>query len=286
MEKELKKHIESSLGHKITSLVPVSGGDISKAFKITAGTDQFFCKYQAGNLGYPILKAENDGLVAIAATGFIKTPRVIRLSKMETGGCLLMEYIESKSPAQKDMVQLGRKLSGLHAVKAASFGWKTDNFIGTLPQYNTRSDNWPGFYTSSRLLPQMKMAYDKGLLGKREIPSADKVEMRLHDICSPCEPSLIHGDLWGGNFLIEKNCTPYLIDPSVSYSHQGMDIAMSRLFGGFSSSFYRAYEENSDHPMPSQAEIEVYQLYYLLVHLNIFGASYASSVRGIVRRYF
>ena len=286
MEKELKKHIESSLGLKITSLVPVSGGDISTALKITSGADQFFCKYQAGDTGYSMLKAEKEGLEAIAAAGFIKTPRAIHLSKMDTGGYLLLEFIESKSPAEKDMMQLGLQLAGLHTVKAGSFGWERDNFIGSLPQYNARADKWAGFYTSSRLLPQMKMAYDKGLLSKREIPPADKIEITIKDICSPCEPSLIHGDLWGGNFLIAKNGTPYLIDPSTSYSHPGMDIAMSLLFGGFSSSFYHAYEESSDHPMPGNTEIELYQLYYLLVHLNIFGASYASSVRGIVRRYF
>ncbi|MEY8020405.1 fructosamine kinase family protein [Muriicola sp. SD30] len=286
MENELKKYIESSLELKITSLVPVSGGDISTALKITAGTDQFFCKYQAGDMGYSMLKAENDGLEAIAATGFIKTPRAIHLSKMESGGCLLLEYIESKGAGEKDMVQLGRQLAGLHTAKAASFGWDTDNYIGSLSQYNTRADNWAGFYTSSRLLPQLKMAHDKDLLSKRDVPPADKIEMRLHDICSPCEPSLIHGDLWGGNYLIAKNGSPYLIDPGVSYSHPGMDIAMSRLFGGFSSSFYHAYEEASDRPLPSQAEIELYQLYYLLVHLNIFGSSYASSVRDIVKRYF
>jgi fructosamine-3-kinase len=233
-----------------------------------------------------MLKAEKEGLEAIAAAGFIKTPRAIHLSKMDTGGYLLLEFIESKSPAEKDMMQLGLQLAGLHTVKAGSFGWERDNFIGSLPQYNARADKWAGFYTSSRLLPQMKMAYDKGLLSKREIPPADKIEITIKDICSPCEPSLIHGDLWGGNFLIAKNGTPYLIDPSTSYSHPGMDIAMSQLFGGFSSRFYHAYEEASDHPMPGNTEIELYQLYYLLVHLNIFGASYASSVRGIVRRYF
>ena len=97
---------------------------------------------------------------------------------------------------------------------------------------------------------------------------------------------MIHGDLWSGNYLIALNGDPFLIDPSVSFSHPGMDLAMSKLFGGFSSSFYEGYKDSSPLPMPDQAETDLCQLYYLLVHLNLFGSTYASSVRAILRRYF
>jgi fructosamine-3-kinase len=108
----------------------------------------------------------------------------------------------------------------------------------------------------------------------------------VEEIFRPIGPSLIHGDLWGGNYLISENGKPCLIDPSVSFSHPGMDLGMSRLFGGFSPPFYRAYHAVSAHPIPDKAETDLCQLYYLLVHLNMFGSSYASSVRGILRRYF
>jgi len=286
MFKDLKVHIEAALGLKITSVVPVSGGDISTALKVTTERDRFFCKYQAGNEGYPMLKAEKEGLEALAGSGCIKTPEVILLTKMEEGGCLLLEYIESKGPVEKDMIQFGGQLAELHAVHAESFGWKSDNYIGSLPQYNAPDESWPGFYALSRLTPQLTLAEQKGFLSKNEIPSVETMEKVLQKICQASEPSLVHGDLWGGNYLIVQDGTPCLIDPSVSYSNPGIDIAMTRLFGGFSSSFYEAYREASKIPIPDQAETELYQLYYLLVHLNIFGASYGPSVRGIMRRYF
>ncbi|MBT8283140.1 MAG: fructosamine kinase family protein [Muriicola sp.] len=282
----LKEHIESSFGLKIISIVPVSGGDISKALKITTSADQFFCKYQVGEEGYAMLRAEKDGLTALAESRKIKTPAVVGLSKTEDGALLLLEFIESKSKGGKEMIRFGSQLAELHEVKSEYYGWETDNYIGSLPQKNTRADSWPGFYTSCRLLPQLKWAVDSGLLAAGEIPSDEKMESRLSGICSAAEPSLIHGDLWGGNYLISENGTPFLIDPSVSYSHPGMDLAMSKLFGGFSTSFYEGYQEACKDAIPSPEEIELYQLYYLLVHLNIFGSSYAASVRSIVKRYF
>ncbi|QBA65360.1 fructosamine kinase family protein [Muriicola soli] len=286
MSKGLKEHIESLLGLKISSVMSVSGGDISQALKISTSADQFFCKYQAGEEGYAILKAEKVGLAALAGSGKIKTPEVIGLSKTEDGAFLLLEYIESKSKGEKEMIAFGSQLAELHQVMAETYGWETENYIGSLLQKNTRMGGWPGFYTYCRLLPQLELAKRAGLLSEREVPLADRLESRLGEICSASKPSLVHGDLWGGNYLISEDGTPFLIDPSVSYSHPGMDLAMSKLFGGFSASFYEAYQEASRVSFPTPEEIEVYQLYYLLVHLNIFGVSYASSVRSIMKRYF
>lgn len=282
----LKEHIESSLGLTINSMMSVSGGDISKALKITTSTDQFFCKYQVGEEGYAMLRAEKEGLTALAESNKIKTPEVIGLSRTEDGAFLLLEFIDSKSKGGKEMFRFGSQLAELHQVSAETYGWETDNYIGSLPQKNTRMDSWPEFYTYCRLRPQLELAKRGGLLSEKEAPSAEKMEARLGEICSASRPSLIHGDLWGGNYLISENGTPFLIDPGVSYSHPGMDLAMSKLFGGFSASFYEGYQEACKDTITSPEEIELYQLYYLLVHLNIFGASYASSVRSIIKRYF
>ncbi len=274
------------MGGKISSAVSVSGGDISEAVKIEMKDGLFFCKYQKGQSGYAMLKAEKEGLEAISATGCVRTPEVLSLGQLDNGGYLVLEYIESRPPSEKDMAIFGEQLAQLHSTNDTDFGWDSDNFIGSLPQPNARRKDWAAFYALQRLIPQFRMARNKGLLETKDIPGETSLEARLRDLCSPSPPSLIHGDLWGGNYMISLNGEACLIDPSASYSHPGMDLAMSRLFGGFSLSFYRAYESESQNEMPDREEIELYQLYYLLVHLNLFGATYAASVRNILRRYF
>jgi fructosamine-3-kinase len=282
----LGDHIKNTLGIVVKSIVPVSGGDISTALKITSPTDRFFCKYHPGKKGHLMLGAEKEGLLALAATSSVKTPEIMHLGQFMNGGYLLMEYIESKTPGTSDMQLFGGKLARLHGIHDHAFGWDSDNFIGSLPQKNDRKALWADFYSTQRLLPQYAMALQKGLLSKDEIPTAESLKAGIDAYCHPARPSLVHGDLWGGNYLISSQGEVYLIDPSVSYSHPGADIAMSRLFGGFSAAFYNAYEEASNNPLPDEQETELYQLYYVLVHLNLFGGSYASSVRRITRKYF
>ncbi|GGD50279.1 fructosamine kinase family protein [Muriicola marianensis] len=286
METSLREHIEAVMGRKILSANPVSGGDISLAFKIDLEGEPLFCKYHKGAQGFTMLQAEKTGLEAISATGCIKTPRVLHLGKLKISACLLMEYVERGHPSEKNMAHFGEQLARLHGTKQPLFGWDTDNFIGSLPQSNASKQTWPEFYTTERLGPQLRMAFDKGLLSRDEVPGENLMEARLRGLCSETRPSLIHGDLWGGNYLISTEDEAYLIDPSVSYSHPGMDLAMSRLFGGFSPAFYSGYESAASDLVPEQDEIELYQLYYLLVHLNLFGVSYAASVKRILRRFF
>ncbi len=231
-----------------------------------------------------MLKSEKEGLEAISATAAIKVPEVLHLGQLDKAGVLLVEYIEAKSPGEKDMKCLARDLAALHKVSAQSFGWNTDNYIGSLHQKNTPNTDWPTFYVKSRLLPQLDLAKDHRHLNKEEVPKRAVLLQGIKKYCHADRPSLIHGDLWGGNYLIDQDGFPVLIDPSVSYADPGMDLAMSHLFGGFSSSFYNTYAEIF--PLPSQAVMEIYQLYYLLVHLNLFGASYAPAVRRILRHYF
>ncbi len=286
MDLELKEHIENALNSAVIHAAPVSGGDISQAYKIVTESDHFFCKYHPGTNGFPMLKSEKEGLEAISATATIKVPRVFYLGSLNKGGVLLMEYIEAKSPSDKDMQCLGRDLATLHKVSSDTFGWHSDNYIGSLYQKNTPKASWPIFYVENRLLPQLVLAIECGWLSKEEVPERSVLLEGITKHCTIEKPSLIHGDLWGGNYLICKQGAAVLIDPSVSYADPAMDLAMSKLFGGFSSSFYDAYAECFPSPMPTRAMIELYQLYYLLVHLNLFGESYAPAVRGILNRYF
>ena len=159
-----------------------------------------------------------------------------------------------------------------------------DNFIGSLPQQNSHYDAWTDFYIANRLLPQFVLAVDTGRLGASDFPSEDKLHTVLSELFEGIRPSLLHGDLWGGNYLISSDGIPYLIDPAVYDGHSEVDLAMSRLFGGFGSRFYAAYHEVIPSQKGSEERNAVYQLYYLLVHLNLFGASYYPSVMQILKR--
>jgi fructosamine-3-kinase len=286
MDPVLKQHIENALNCTVINAAPVSGGDISKAYKIITRSGCFFCKYHHGANGFLMLKSEKEGLEAILASRTIRAPRVLYLGALNKGGVLLMEYIEAKSPSDRDMERLGRGLASLHKVSADVFGWTSDNYIGSLPQKNTPNASWPEFYVENRLLPQLVLAIDHGRLRRGEVPERTELLAGITKHCKADTPSLIHGDLWGGNYLIDEQGEAVLIDPSISYADPGMDLAMSKLFGGFSSSFYDAYAESFPSPLATKAAIELYQLYYLSVHLNLFGASYAPAVRSILKRYF
>jgi fructosamine-3-kinase len=163
----------------------------------------------------------------------------------------------------------------------------TDNWIGSLPQANGSMDDWPGFYRTRRLEPQLGRARSAGLIRGNLSKACDALLDRLEDFFpqSGDRPALLHGDLWSGNYLVGPNREPCLVDPAVYYGHPAIDLAMTRLFGGFDTYFYSAYRElRPERPGDAERE-ELCRLYPLLVHVNLFGAGYVSSVEGIVRRF-
>ncbi len=280
------KPTEKILGDRIIHTSPVSGGDIAHAYQIETQHDRFLLKLHDGDDAADMFAAERVGLEAIADTNTIRTPRVIYCGIVESTAFLLMEYVAARQAGTSDYERLGRQLAQLHQTSAERFGWDTDNFIGSLPQENTWQSAWTEFYITKRLMPQFAMARHAGLLSKEEIHGEDVLYHTLGDLLGDVAPSLLHGDLWGGNYLIAKDGTPYLIDPAVYYGHSEVDLAMSRLFGGFGNRFYEAYAEVIP-PAPGAGERnDIYQLYYLLVHLNLFGGAYRSGVLRIVKTYF
>lgn len=238
-------------------------------------------------MAFEMFQAEKSGLEAIAKTKTIATPKVLLCEPLEKGGLLMMEYIEPKRASTKEMELLGHQLAHLHKNSTAEkFGWETDNFIGSLPQSNERHSDWSAFYVHERLLPQLKMSFDAGRLQALEIPSEERLLKTCAELFLETKPSLLHGDLWGGNYLISKNGVPYLIDPAVYFGHHEVDSAMTLLFGGFGTSFYKAYAEHFPQIEGEKERIDIYQLYYLLVHLNLFGGSYYGQVKSILDKYF
>ena len=287
MDKHLKEHIAYLLCVNIHGIQSVSGGDISEAYLLETETERFFCKINRGENGYELFKAEKLGLQAIAQSKTISVPNILLCEPLEKGGFLVMDYIEAKRPSETDFELLGHQLAALHHHTTQNeFGFSTDNYIGNLEQSNSNHLEWADFYVQERLVPQLQLAKATGRLNDDEVPSENQLLTNCKNLFPHTKPSLLHGDLWSGNYLISTNGTPYLIDPAVYYGHHEVDLAMTRLFGGFGSSFYGAYQEIFPLIGNEKERTDIYQLYYLLVHLNMFGSSYKASVMEIMQRYF
>ena len=280
--------IEAQLGQNIIEVSPLSGGDIHDARLITVQDgQQFFVKTNDGPQAYPMFQAEAKGLEILrsAAPSSIDIPKFIACDQAGGSAFLLLEYIAAGTPLSGFWTTFGKGLAQLHRHSQDQFGLDHPNFIGRLPQLNDLHSDWPGFYTHQRLMPQGKLAYENNLLDLKDIQHLERLCKRLGDLY-PAEPaSLIHGDLWNGNYLVRQDGKAILIDPAIAYSHREMDLAMTKLFGGFPPEFYLAYQ--SEYPLePAWEErLPLGQLYYLLVHLNMFGISYQPSVKRIIKAY-
>lgn len=285
MNSELQDYISNLLNETIIETNHVSGGDISESFKIITSKNSYFLKTnEASKLN--MFQTEASALKHINNTNAIKTPEVFVVDTFKNKSFLLMEFIESKTHTVNDFKTLGLQLAALHNCSNDNFGWKQDNFIGTLPQSNKQNDSWCDFYINERLKPQLERAKQINLLSEGECPTTERMKQTLQPMFQNTKPSLLHGDLWGGNYVISKNGEPYLIDPAMYYGHKEVDIAMTKLFGGFDETFYEAYHSIHLQDTYTTSRIDIYQLYYLLVHLNLFGRSYYGSVSRILQKYF
>ncbi len=270
----------------IGAIVPVSGGDIGRAFCLETDRGRFFLKWYDSPEGYKMARAEAEGLGALAAAQALRVPEVSGCLDLGQGGLLLLEYIQGTKASPADYERLGRGLAALHSHRVGYFGWKTDNYLGRLPQRNEPGPAWPEFYACNRLLPQYKMALERGLLSRREVPEAGRLIQTVRALAPNPESSLLHGDLWAGNFLVTVGGEACLIDPAVYAGDPEADLAMTRLFGGFAEPFYRAYHEVRPEKPGMEQRLFLYKLYYLLAHLNLFGAAYAGSVRRLTAILF
>ncbi|UJH92837.1 fructosamine kinase family protein [Antarcticibacterium sp. 1MA-6-2] len=260
----------------------LAGGDINEVFQITTAAGEKFAVKLNDPVKYPgMFLAEKTGLEALRETKIFTVPKVLATGVIENKAYLLLQYINSTSPVEDFWNVFGKKLADLHKKTNHLFGFDTDNYIGSLPQKNGHCSTASEFYISQRLEPQFRLAKSKGFkLGKTTA---------LFNYCLeviPDEPpSLIHGDLWSGNYLADSEGQPGLIDPAVSYAPRELDLAMMKLFGGFSPAAFESYNFHFPLQKDWEKRIPLWQLYYLLVHLNIFGAGYLARVTSIIDRY-
>jgi hypothetical protein len=263
----------------------VGGGDINEARLIETDKGRFFLKMNDSAFAHEMFIAEAKGLNALKSAGILRVPEVIGHGKDQHHSFLLLEFIERGYRRQTFWEEFGEGLAALHRFSAQEFGFDEDNFIGSLPQSNNRHSTWADFYVHERLEPQIRMAIDAHKLSSADTQDFKSLYKLLPSICPEEQASLLHGDLWSGNFMSGPDGEPVLIDPSVSYAHRELDLAMSRLFGGFERPFYAAYEEHYPLAPGFEKRLPVYQLYYLLVHVNLFGGGYVRSVRNVLSQF-
>jgi fructosamine-3-kinase len=278
--------LERSFGTPVAKAARLHGGDINDAYALELGDGRrVFVKTNA-QAPRGMFEAEARGLAWLGAAKAVRVPRVLAVSGAAATSFLALELIES-APRRSDFDErLGRSLAALHRATPGAFGLDHDNFIGSLPQANGAHARWSDFYRSERLEPQLERASDQGRASAALRRRFERLFARLDALVGPNEPpARLHGDLWGGNLHVDETGSPCLIDPAAYGGHREIDLAMMRLFGGFSERVFAAYAEAF--PLaPGHAErVPLYQLYPLMVHVNLFGGGYASSVERVLERY-
>jgi fructosamine-3-kinase len=282
--------VSAALGSTVTSATRARGGDINEAFDVTL-TDgrRVFVKTNA-RADRRMFACEARGLDWLREANAIRVPRVLFASSDAASEnempFLVLERIASASPAGDFEVQLGQRLAHLHRAGGTRFGFDEANFIADLPQDNTPAETWPAFYVARRLQPQLRAAIDGGRAPARWSRDFDRLFARMPELTGPPEPpARLHGDLWGGNVLADEQGAPCLIDPAVYGGHREVDLAMLRLFGGAGARCFAAYDETWPLAPGHEDRVRLYQLYPLLVHVNLFGGSYVQSVESALHAY-
>lgn len=283
----VQRRCEALLHAPIQAAFRISGGDISEARRLETAKGSFFIKMNSAIHAHELFAAEAKGLQLLTNTRTLRIPSIIGYSQAEDGatGFLLLEWIETGARRPDFWQRMGEGLAALHRTRHTQFGLDTDNFIGSLPQSNVPYNKWTDFYIHQRLAPQVELAESFRRLTTSDLQQFEKLFQKLPNLLPEEMPSLIHGDLWNGNFLSDETGAPVLIDPAVCFASREMDLAMSLLFGGFDESFYLAYRQAYPLLPGWQERMELYQLYYLLVHVNLFGGGYAQSVRQVLRKF-
>jgi fructosamine-3-kinase len=270
----------------IAGVEPVRGGCINHGSRVTTTAGEtWFLKWNP-HAPSGMFAAEAEGLGALAAARALRVPEVI--AHGDSPAFLLLEHVAPGRPARDFAERLGEGLAALHrAARGAPWGWERDNYIGSLPQSNAPADTWGEFWRDRRLVPQLARARRQGRLAGAEGRVLDRLLERCAELLAPVEdegPSLLHGDLWGGNVYADGAGRPVLIDPAVHRGHREVDLAMSELFGGFPAAWPRAYAATRPlDPEYSRFRRALYQLYYLLVHVNLFGSGYEAACLAAAR---
>jgi len=263
----------------VSDAIPLGGGSINQVYRITID-DTLFCLKINHHAPPNFFLCEKQGLEALSNSGTVTTPEVVDCGT----NYLLLEWLQPSNHSTAQFEQLGRQLAALHEVHAAEFGFADDNYCGETLQVNTPCHNGYTFFVQHRLLRQVKLAQNKGILGPKDVELIDSINCRLEHYIPNQPPSLLHGDLWNGNVIFTDQ-GPALIDPAAYFGWAEADLAMTKLFGGFSIEFYQSYLESRPMESGFEERVPIYNLYHLLNHLNLFGSAWYPSVMQVARRF-
>ncbi len=258
----------------------VGGGSINEAWRAATSAGPCFIKVNRAELE-AMFVAEAEGLEALGAAGAVRVPRVIACGVVRAHAYLALEYLELGG--RTGGAGLGEQLAAQHRKLASRYGWHRDNTIGSTPQPNAWEDDWIVFLREHRLGFQLELAGRNGYGGRLQ-QRGERLLQVVESFFGSGQPppSLLHGDLWGGNWGVTADGEPVIFDPAVYYGDREADIAMTRLFGGFGADFYAAYENAWPSPAGADVRTELYNLYHVLNHLNLFGAGYGRQAERMI----
>jgi len=262
----------------------VTGGSISQCWRYETSRGPLFVK--TGSLASrEAFEGEAAGLNALARTATVRVPKVVSCGATDGGAYLALEWITLGTPTKASEALLGEQLAWQHRQTSAQFGWERDNTIGATPQPNTWCEQWVTFLRERRLLHQLDRATTKGAEA-RIVERGRKLCELLDAFFSSYRPvpSLLHGDLWGGNWGTDDDGLPVIFDPAVYYGDREADIAMTRLFGGFGHAFYTTYQSTWPLDQAAGTRSTLYNLYHVLNHFNLFGGEYLARAETMIDR--
>lgn len=284
----LKQALESEIGKatgkpfRMAGSQSLGGGCIHNASRISGEDGRTFFIKQNDRSHLAPFKAEAEALQTMHDTGTVRVPAPVCVFGADGQAVLVLEFLAMGGRGQRDWAELGRQLALMHRHTGAQYGWPHDNWIGSTPQINTRNENWIDFYAECRLQPQFDWAKKRGL----RLREADHlIEALPHFFIDHTPvPSLLHGDLWGGNADFLEDGTPVIFDPAAYYGDRETDLAMTEMFGGFGIDFYKAYEKEWPLDPGYRVRKDLYILYHVLNHYTIFGGGYGSQAESLTRR--
>lgn len=287
---DLTYYLEEALSQALSKHVSIRhqrrlrGGCIHQSYCLETDHGQWFVKWNdISHLGH--FETEAKGLHLLKSTQEIHVPRVLTLGKSPEHAYIIMAYIAAGPRKWNYWEHFGQSLAALHRHTQPTFGLDHDNYIGALPQCNQEHRQWVTFFIEERLQKQVEIAIKNHFLDKSYLHKFDKLYQRLPDLMPVESPALLHGDLWSGNVMLNEHGEVSLIDPAVYYGHREAEIAFTQLFGANPAVFYEAYQEANPLLPGWQERVNLFNLYPLLVHLNLFGPSYLPQIRHILERF-
>lgn len=262
----------------------IAAGNMNQAICLETSEGSYFLKTNHLEVSDVFLK-EKQGLELLKKHTSLQIPFVVNWGRMEDTNYLLLEWIPAGPPNKKYWHTLAEGLAELHMATQDVFGLDAPNYISILPQKNTPTPDWETFYIQERLEPMLQRAYFHQLIDEGFMKVFRQLYPKIEGIFPKEKPALLHGDLWSGNVLVNPSGSPSLIDPAIYFGHREMDISFSRLFGGFEPSFYETYQEIFPMEPGFEERKDLYNLYPLLVHLNLFGSGYLAGIKRTISRY-